>query len=97
MIGLRGGQWWVQPEFPCCRRYVVYMPTPGGSTDEWAIIHDPREQGNITCSVEIDGEWRTTFTGAELLSHFERCSYENRGQFSDILSEERERLYEAVA
>jgi hypothetical protein len=83
--GMRGGQFWRQPKFPFHSRYVVYLC--GDDADEWVVIGDPRQQGNVACQSEMaDGSYRDRWTGADLRAHLERVGYEYVGQFADVVA-----------
>ncbi len=77
---LVGGQLWQQEDLPCCSCYIVYL---GG--DSWCRIPPP--VGSEGCIV-IQGpapDYKTTFSGAELLLILKECNYTCKGQYRDVI------------
>lgn len=72
---LRGGQWWVQPKFPCFAYYIVYL-----GDMKMALHSDPREQGSL---VRIGEGKKWAWEPDELEAWLVANNFENRGSFKD--------------
>ncbi len=83
---LGGGQFWKQEEFPFMSRYVVYVGRLEEDKQDWIMLGDPRNQGNIACTTTDHDN--PLWIEEELIAHFARCNYTCQGQFKGVWIEE---------
>jgi hypothetical protein len=83
---IKAGQIWRQKEFPCIVRYTVLLPS---TPIEFALLSDPRQQGNTICT-DKEGGWR--WNKEDLAGHFTKFGYTCDGQLAHLLRDESIRL-----
>lgn len=76
MAELRGGQLWLQEDFPCHRCFVVYL---GG--DSWCRIPPPLDGRG--CIAYADDAGKVVLSKKEMLARFAEYKYTLKGQYYD--------------